>query len=313
MDRALVVLGAAFEGRPMAKQDSRAGSVGRVMTLSATKPSTGQVGCALMPHAPIVIPAVAGADQARVRATTTACRTAARRLLTHSPRTLVVVSPHAPRQPTAFGVWTGDRLRGDLAAFGVPATIDLANDTATATGIERAAAALGVATWRIPPRPLDHGALVPLWFLVEAGWHGPTCVTSLPGESPSGTLATFGRAIRGVLGARPSVLVASGDMSHRLQPGAPAGFDPRAHEFDDWLRQLVAVGRLESVASIDASLRALAAEDAADSVLVAAGAIAGERHGCRVLSYEHPFGVGYLVAILLEPIPILEITQEVTP
>jgi aromatic ring-opening dioxygenase LigB subunit len=294
-------------------QRKSAGSVDRLMALSAAKPSTGEMGCALMPHAPIVIPGVAGPARARVRATTEACRTAARRLLAHSPRTLVVVSPHSPRHPTAFGLWSGDQLRGDLAAFGAPTAIDLPNDAVTAEAIEREAARVGVATWAIPPRPLDHGALVPLWFLIEAGWWGPTCVASLPFAAPSRSLAAFGRAIHGAISGRPSALVASGDMSHRLQPGAPAGYDPHAQEFDRWLRQLVAVGRLESVAAIDANLRELAAEDVADSVLVAAGAIGSERHGCRVLSYEHPFGVGYLVAMLLEPVPLQEAVQEVTP
>ena len=31
-------------------------------------------------------------------------------------------------------------------------------------------------TWEIHHHGLDHGALVPLWFLAEAGWRGPTYI-----------------------------------------------------------------------------------------------------------------------------------------
>ena len=40
-----------------------------------------------------------------------------------------------------------------------------------------------------------------------------------------------------------------------------------------------------------------ACEDAADSAIVIAAATNYETKGCDVLSYEHPFGVGYLVAV----------------
>ena len=37
--------------------------------------------------------------------------------------------------------------------------------------------------------PLDHGAVVPLWFLVEAGWQGPTCLVSLPWSADPALMA----------------------------------------------------------------------------------------------------------------------------
>jgi hypothetical protein len=42
------------------------------------------------------------------------------------------------------------------------------------------------------------------------------------------------------------------------------------------------------------------AEDVVDSATVVVAALPPQRQGTRVLSYEHPFGVGYLVAVFHE-------------
>lgn len=256
--------------------------------------------CGLFPHPPIVVPDVGRDRLADCRPTYDACREFARRLVASRPRRLFVVSPHSPRERRAFGLWSGERLRGDLASFGAPrSAVDLPNDLEVVAAIERAAAAERVRTWAIPSQPLDHGAVIPLWFFAEAGWDGPTAIASLPWICDPGVLAAFGQASAGSLAtfSGRSALVASGDMTHRARPGAASGYDPRAVEFDHELTRLVADGRLDEISAIDAGLREVAAEDAADSSIVVAAAIGYRPHGAEVLSYEHPFGVGYLVAV----------------
>jgi len=248
-----------------------------------------------------VVPEVGGERTGECLQTTRACREFARRLTAARPDGLLLVSPHSPRRPGAFGIWDGDRLRGDLAAFRAPeARLDLPADPPLRERIERAARQRGLPTWRIPSDPLDHGAVVPLWFLVEAGWRGPTTVVSLPLPG-SGDLPAFGKALAEALregGApRRSALVASGDMSHRAQPGAPAGYHPRARDFDRAVVELVRAGRLPDLQALDPELRELAAEDVVESSLVAGAALGFRVRGPEVLSYEHPFGVGYLVAV----------------
>ncbi len=256
--------------------------------------------CGLLPHPPIVVPEVGRERLDGCMSTVDACRDFARRMMATEPDRLFVVSPHSPRQGSAFGVWDGDRLRGDLGRFGAPGSaVDLANDSEMVEALARAAGAQGQATWSIPPEPLDHGAVVPLWFLVEAGWSGPTCLASLPWHATPAAMEAFGRALAAAAASLEgrAALIASGDMSHRCKPDAPAGYHPRAVEFDRALTGLVGDGRLDAIGSIDAELRELAAEDAADSSQIVAAAIGYRPHGEEVLSYEHPFGVGYLVAV----------------
>ena len=87
------------------------------------------------------------------------------------------------------------RLRGSLTRFGAPqAAVDFENDTTLLDAIAAAAHAVGLTTWDIHDAALDHGTVVPLWFLAEAGWDGRTVVLALnyPG---SGLEPLFGQAV----------------------------------------------------------------------------------------------------------------------
>jgi AmmeMemoRadiSam system protein A len=262
---------------------------------------TAAVACAvLMPHAPILVPEVGGERGGAAQASRRAMREAAACVMGFRPDTVALISPHSPRRPRAFGLWAGKRLEGSFAQFDAPAAqVSLANDTQFAQAIVTEAGMGDLATWMIEDQTLDHGALVPLWFLVEAGWAGPTIVLSL-NYPEDGGLSGLGEAIAAAADAshRRVAIVASGDMSHRLTRGAPCGFHPQAHQFDETFIRLIREGDYHAIGNIDPALRTLAAEDAVDSTLVAAAAADWRTTGHKVLNYEGPFGVGYGVAIL---------------
>jgi len=253
-----------------------------------------------MCHAPIVLPEVGRRRAGECSATTRGMREAARRLVDSDPDVLVAISPHSPRRPDAWGLFRGPLLSGDFAMFGAPQVAhQFRVDPDAVEALEVAARAEGLATWTPPDGPLDHGAMVPLHFVAEAGWKGPTVLLAMPWPGTA-TEVAMGRAIARAAearGERWSVL-ASGDMSHRLKPGAPSGFHPRARDFDQALVDAVTRGDLRGAASIDPDLRDLAAEDAVDSLTVAAAAVDWDSTGHERLCYEGPFGVGYMEAVL---------------
>lgn len=258
----------------------------------------------LMPHAPILVPGVGGRELARAAATAKALGELARHALAARPDTLVLISPHSPRHSDAFGFWHAGRLRGSFGRFGSPdERIDLPLDQAFTEHLEEEAQQRGLRTWPIDDaEPLDHGALVPLWHLAAAGWAGPTVVCGLnyPGE---GGLDELGEAIATTARKlhRRAAVIASGDMSHRLTPSAPAGYDPAANRFDTTFVGLLRDGAYGSIRRLDRFLQERAAEDVVDSTQVALAAGGYRATGHQVLSYEGPFGVGYGVAILYEP------------
>ncbi len=262
---------------------------------------------------------MAGGRAADCASTTRACREASRRLLEQEPKRLVLVSPHAPRRGRAFAAYAPP-LRGDLRRFGARALrVELDGDPDLHAALGRGLGKVGTRLEETRARELDHGALVPLRFLVEAGWRGPTTVLAL--SAPGGPEARrLGRGLAAACAALGGgvALVASGDLSHCLPPGGPEGCDPRALEFDRRIHRLLEEGKLEDLDSIPGSLRALAREDVVEVLEVLRGVYAPHPVRGRCLSYEHPFGVGYLVA-LLDPRrvprrealrPLLEVARE---
>jgi AmmeMemoRadiSam system protein A len=110
----------------------------------------------------------------------------------------------------------------------------------------------------------------------------------------------FGSCIKAAVDqvGRRVAFVASGDLSHRLKPQAPAGFNPDAHIFDEQVVAALQSNAPQKIVQIDYNLRKLAGECGYRSMLVAIGASSDLPLACEVLNYEAPFGVGYLVAQL---------------
>ncbi len=81
---------------------------------------------------------------------------------------------------------------------------------------------------------LDHGSAVPLYFLDRNGWKGRVVALGYSFLSNKDHLK-FGSCIKLAIDkvGRPTAFVASGDLSHRLKPEAPAGYDPEAYRFDE--------------------------------------------------------------------------------
>jgi AmmeMemoRadiSam system protein A len=254
----------------------------------------------LMCHAPIVIPQIAGLRQADCARTTQGMRETARALLAHEPQLLVLISPHAPRHETSWGIVQDHALRGSFARFGYPEVrLQFPSAPAAAEALANAAKGYGLSTHPVPGTPLDHGALVPLFFVHEAGYQGPVVVVAPPFPGTQ-TEVLFGEVVREAAratGERWAVL-ASGDMSHRLTEDAPLGFDPHGRRFDDAFVDFVRSGDLRSAIGLEPRLTDRAGEDVVQSAAVAAGSIAFRTRGLKVFSYEGPFGVGYLEALL---------------
>jgi len=253
-----------------------------------------------MCHAPIVIPDVGGDRGRECAETTEAMEKAAEALVTSSPDVLVILSPHTPRARQAWAIPNGARLTGSMTRFGAPqACVDLPFAAEAAELIHAAASAAGLSTWRSQAQDLDHGAAVPLIFAQRAGWRGKTVLIALPWEG-KGQEGLMGQVLANAAEESGQVwaILASGDMSHRLIPGAPAGFHPEAKRFDACFVEIVAAGRYQELADIDPDLRELAAEDCVQTTLVAAAAGNWSTEGARFLNYEGPFGVGYSEAVL---------------
>ena len=257
----------------------------------------------IAPHPPLLVPEVGGSRIEQVADSQRALREFSRRLVDTHPETVVVISPHSPLDPRVFTARASEELKGDFRDFYAPqVTLTFKNDLELLNAIKQAAPHETVELRELGrDYPLDHGAMVPLYYLYEAGWSGPIVVIGFTLQSNEKHLA-FGRAIEHAARAinRRTALVASGDLSHRLIVGGPYEYEPLAHLFDEQVVEAIATGNAGGVLDIDPDLRNLAGECGYRSIVVALGSASENLRSPQVLSYEGPFGVGYMVAVLVD-------------
>lgn len=263
---------------------------------------------ALVPHPPVLIPAVGGEESDQARATREAMVRLCREVQALHPDVVVIISPHGPVFRDAVAVEMRPSVSGDLGAFGAPGLrleAPVAQELAElmASAVRTAGVEVAPVTAETAPEwgaeKLDHGVLVPLQFLREAGVKCPVLPLQMA-MIPRHRLYAAGQAMQAAIGAygRRAAVLASGDLSHKLTPDAPGGFEPTAAEFDRQVVEALGAGRLERLFHLEHDLCERAGECGFRPLLMLAGVLDGLGARPRTLSYEAPFGVGYAVVAL---------------
>jgi MEMO1 family protein len=254
-------------------------------------------GC-VCPHPPLLIAEIGGAHRDRVAATLAGMQRLS--VEVGEPDCTVVISPHTAGSWSAFTVKTAPRLSGDFGQFGVSRVgLSLDNDLEFSQRLIELASDMPLALEPSADADLDHGVLVPLSFLSTRR------LVSLSVAERHDAHVALGELVRRCADdlGRDVLFVASGDLSHRLIPSAPAGFDERAAEFDHQVVAHLERGDFAGLTSLAPDLVRRAGECGLRSIL-ALGAFLGDDAlvSPRVLSYEGPFGVGYAVAAYGAPV-----------
>ena len=254
----------------------------------------------IAPHPPIMVPEVGREAISEVRGSIEAMAELTRRIIRSGAETVVIISPHAPLSPDAFVAYHAKQLRGDFANFRAPATtVEFPLDEELLAAITATAAAKNYEVPALADYDLDHGTAVPLYFLDRNGWQGRVVALGYSFLGNEDHLK-FGECVRSAAESigRSVAFIASGDLSHRLKPEAPAGYNPSAHFFDEQVVDAFQRNTPSHIVNIDQDLRRAAGECGYRSMLVALGLAQNLPAACEVLHYEAPFGVGYLVAQL---------------
>lgn len=265
--------------------------------------------CGVCPHPPIMVPAVGKKRTDIVARSGRAMLELGRRLAESGARSVVMISPHGQVFTDGIAINANPVLKGDLKKFDAPeVAFELENDLSLAGDIHRCAREKGILTLEMDKKSadrygvkadLDHGFTVPLYFLREAGVRLPLVAVYM-GLLPRERLYAFGVAMQKAIDAsgKKVAVLASGDLSHCLTPDAPAGYEPRGREFDDEMVRLLSTADVTGIINMDAALVEKAGECGMRPIIMMLGALDGYSVEPEVLSYEGPFGVGYVVASL---------------
>ncbi|MEA1925704.1 MAG: AmmeMemoRadiSam system protein B [Patescibacteria group bacterium] len=253
---------------------------------------------AICPHPPIIIPDIGGAQLSLVKKTVAGMEACAQEIHHSQPDTIVIISPHGPMRYDKFTINLEDRFRGDFLNFGGSSMqYVFQNNIPLAKTMLQKMKARHFPVEVIREAGLDHGTLVPLHFLTKPYDKKPSIIPLTFTALDWNMHFEYGKEIGKILqDTEESIsIIASGDLSHRLTEDAPAGFSPYGIKFDHAIAELLAKNDISKILNLNPDFCDEAGECGLRSIIITLGVISELKYSFKQLSYEGPFGVGYLV------------------
>ena len=251
----------------------------------------------MLPHPPLIIPAIGRGEERQIQNTIDAYHEAARRIAACRPETIVLISPHQVMYADYFHISPGKGARGDFGQFRAPGEqMEVSYDTAF---VEKLCALadekdLPAGTLGEHDRKLDHGTMVPLYFVNKYCTNYQLVRIGLSGL-PLDRHFELGKCIKETANAlnRKVVIIASGDLSHRLKEDGPYGYKEEGPAYDARIMDVMGRGEFGELLEFPEDFCEKAGECGHRSFTIMAGALDGMKVTAEKLSYEGPFGVGY--------------------
>ena len=251
----------------------------------------------MVPHPPLIIPEVGRGREKEIQTTIDAYHSAARKLASWQPDTVVVLSPHSVMYMNYFHISPGKEAEGDLGQFGAPQVkIKVSYDTELVELLSREAQdrKIPAGTLGERERQLDHGTMIPLWFLNYYYTDYKVVRIGLSGLAYSSHYI-LGQCIQktaGLCGRRIAV-IGSGDLSHKLKAEGPYGFQKEGPEYDRRIMDVMGRGDFGQLFDFTEEFCEKAAECGHRSFVIMAGTLDRLEVKTERLSHEGTFGVGY--------------------
>ncbi|MCC3145048.1 AmmeMemoRadiSam system protein B [Halanaerobium sp. Z-7514] len=260
---------------------------------------------ALLPHPPIVVEEIGGRELKKAEKTVKGMEKTAQSIAKFDDLDLMLlITPHGPAFRSTASVIVKEELSGSFSDFSHPQLkFNQKSDPQFAQKLIENCQRENLSLQGLKAKDLlnygikeelDHGVLVPLNYLKNAGVDLPIVTLSI-GFISYQELYEIGKKISQTASELDYniAVIASGDLSHRLKKGAPAGYDPEAHLFDEKLIELLKKKDFKSILNMDSQLIDKAGECGLRPIAVMLGSVADQEVELQLNSYEGPFGVGY--------------------
>lgn len=254
----------------------------------------------MVPHPPLIIAEIGRGAERLIQNTIDAYMDVAERIGRLQPDTIVVISSHQIMYADYFHISPGDSAEGDFGQFRAgEVKMKVSYDTDFVEELCRHAEAQGLAAGTMgvrkeSDRRLDHGTMVPLYFvnqfwnnyeLVRIGLSGMTLAMHYElGQCIQETAEILGKNV---------VVIGSGDLSHKLKEDGPYGFQKEGPEYDSRIMEVMGSGAFGELLEFSEDFCEKAAECGHRSFVMMAGALDRSAVKTEALSHEGPFGVGY--------------------
>ena len=251
----------------------------------------------MVPHPPLIVPDIGKGSEKKVQKTIDSYERVAKEIAALSPDTIVISSPHSVMYYDYFHISPGEKTVGDFSMFQAPGvSFSEDYDSELVKEIEKIAESenfpAGTKAERDPS--LDHGTMVPLYFIRKAYKGGKIVRVGLSGLSYEAHYR-LGEIIKEAADKlnRKIVFVASGDLSHKLQEYGPYGFAKEGPEYDERIMDVCSRAAFGELFDFDEDFCSRAAECGHRSFVIMAGVLDGILVKATKYSHEDITGVGY--------------------
>ena len=251
----------------------------------------------MVPHPPLIVAQVGKGAEKQVQKTIDSYTQAAKEIASLRPETILITSPHAVMYADYFHISPGKEAHGDFGSFRAR---DVVFRETYDDGLVREICSIADAedfpagTLGERDKRLDHGTMVPLYFVRQAYSDFRLVRIGLSGL-PYADHYAFGRLLQKAVEntGRRVVLIASGDLSHKLQSYGPYGYAPEGPQYDERIMDVCSRAAFGELLDFDEAFCERAAECGHRSFVIMAGALDGVAVEAKRLSHEDVTGVGY--------------------
>ncbi len=250
-----------------------------------------------VPNSPLLLPSVSGDRVGAVAKTRQSLTELAELLYTTKPDTIVIISDHPTMYAETFSISVSDPYEcslDDVGDLGYQKTYhpDFSLIDRLQRDLRKAEQSVTLTT----DERLNFASAIPLDFLTEQLPKVRVVPISPCGLTPKEHFI-FGQALKHTLLASDKrvAVISAGDTAHTLTEFAPGGEHEDGPRYDEALRTVLEQRNVVGLLQMDEAMIANAQETAYRKLLVLLGIIEGMDLTPEIVSYEAPFGVGYLV------------------
>jgi AmmeMemoRadiSam system protein B len=253
---------------------------------------------AITAHTPLLMPTIGKEGLSVIAKTKEAMLQLEQELYVAQPETIIVISPHGDSLPDALSINLNSKYVTNFEEFG-----DLV------TRLEWKSEIMLIDRFRedfkekhLPlvlgsSEHIDYGCAVPLYYLTQ---HLPNVriVPLITSQLDMKAHHTFGKELKDEImsSTKRIAVIASADLSHRVGENSPDGLSPRGVAFDEKVMEVITKHDTNGILDLDEDWIKEAQACGAKVIATISGMLDDVNHEAKVLSYEKPFGVGYLVA-----------------
>ena len=251
----------------------------------------------MVPHPPMIIPEIGKGSEAQIVETIRAYEQTADELAALAPETIIITSPHAVMYADYFHISPGTHASGSFRRFMAPQvkfSESYDEELVERISILSDREEFPAGTLGERDAALDHGTMVPLWFIRKKYSGGKIVRIGLSGL-PLTDHYHLGQLIADAVEdlGRRAVIIASGDLSHKLQSYGPYGYAPEGPEYDRRIMDTCSRAAFGELFDFDETFCEKAAECGHRSFVIMAGAFDGVQIKAKALSHQDVTGVGY--------------------